>query len=115
MRRDFLIFILVFIISTVLVENIIFNIEGFMRRYDLLTGAGGTRSISYTMGFNGIYSLFIDTGKSIIRDHLTLPFFLFCIFGFLLIFYYYKNDVKQILLSNIFLIASISFIYFLFK
>ena len=111
-KKNTWIFILVLIIGTLVVENVFLNFEGLTKRFNHLTGDGGQRSISYTLGFDGIFALFTDITKSIINEGIGLPLFIFCIIGFFLIIYKYRNDKRNLFIYLIFIFASLS--YYLF-
>lgn len=111
-RKNILIFISYFIICTIIIENPIFNLEGLIKRFGLLTGEGGTRSIAYSSGVDGFFALLIDTLLSMINNHFGLPFFILSIAGFIVLIYINRSDFKKIIIYSIFFTASLSYYIF---
>lgn len=110
-----LIFLLVFITATVVVQNLFFNWEGFIERVEALTGWNYKRSVSYTSTLQGYFMLIVDSFRSLLRDHLTLLPFMALITGFILAVFKSLRDKKswhEMALMLLPFIASLS--YFLF-
>ena len=111
-RKNLLIFIAVFILGTLFVENIFLNWEGFLYRFKHLTGEGGTRSIHYALTPVGVYALWRDVFNGIMTDAIGLPVFLLSLLGVALLFLRGKEERKDLLLESVFLVAMLSFMVF---
>jgi len=111
-NKKLLIFIAVFVVGTLLVENILLNWEGFLYRFKHLTGEGGTRSISYTLTPSGIYFLWHDVFREIMIDAMGIPILFASIVGIGIMFFVKEEREKGLLLRSVFLIAMLSFMLF---
>ncbi len=107
-NRKFLIFCGAFILFSVITQNIIFNLDGFLYRFSILTGWNGQRSIAYTMDFAGIFALFADSARCTVREGIGLPLFLLYTAGaFVFICLNFRRG-KTFLLQLVFLLGSVS-------
>jgi len=111
-RKNLLIFLALFLVCTVVVQNIFLNYEGFLLRLSHLTGEGGQRSISYTLGPAGVFALFKDTCARMIHDTQGLPLFFINSAGMILFIIMYRKDRKNLLLNSIMIVASLSYYIF---
>ncbi len=112
LRRNMWIFAAAFIAGIIVVENLLFNYDGFLKRYALLTGDAGQRSIGYSLGVLGIVRLFADTALNIMLNVMGIPFFILSIVGVLMVIFLNKNDKRAMLLRLFFLFPLVS--YYLF-
>ena len=110
--RNFIAFAATFVGGFIIVENLILNFSGFLKRLDFLLGEGGTRSISYTLSPDGIYALFADSIRSMADDTMGWPLLFLCGLGILLAIIRYRKNTRDLLLSMVFFIASVSFYLF---
>lgn len=106
--KNLLWFCFAFILITLITQNIFFNLEGFLYRFEILTGWNGQRSISYTLTPAGIWALFTDGMASIINGAIGLPLFLLYTAG--IIFFIAKRFParKEFFLESIFLLSALS-------
>jgi len=111
-RKKFLVFGVCFLLFTVITQNMILNWEGFIYRYELLTGWEGHRSISYTLDVPGLWALFYDTMKSTMIDGMGIPFFIISMAGIILLFVRFIKSRRELFEKSIFIIASVSFYLF---
>lgn len=111
-RKNNLVFIIVFFVGIILVENVLLNWEGLLYRFQHLTGDGGTRSIGYAMNPEGVYALWRDVFEAIMMDAMGLPVFAVSLLGAVLLFTEKKKRDGVLLLESIFLIAMLSFMVF---
>ncbi len=113
-NNNFWAFAIAFIVSFIAFNNLILNLSGFIHRWFMLTGELGTRSIRYTLNFNGIIALLVDSVKSIynIRS-MGLPVFIISLISVPILYYEYIKEKKDFILNNIFFVASLSsYIFF---
>jgi len=110
--RNFITFAGVFIAGTVIVENLVLNFSGFQKRLGFLLGEGGTRSISYTLEPEGIVALLVDSIRSMAGDTMGWPLLALCAAGILIAVIQNRKNSRQLLLSLVFFIASLSFYLF---
>lgn len=106
--REMLLFALVFVVSLVLTQNFILNWEGFVYRFQILTGWNGTRSISYTSDFAGVRALFVDTLRAMKDSSMPLPILAASLLGVPYFAYKMRKDKKTLLLGMIFFFAGLS-------
>ena len=107
-RKNFLWFCLAFIVITLVTQNVFFNLEGFIYRFEILTGWNGQRSMAYTLAPAGIWALFVDCIRSIIDDAIGLPLFLLYAAGVILFVIHRFSDRKDFIEKSIFLIGALS-------
>ncbi len=111
-RRNLLIFAAAFIVIAVLVENIVFNLDGLVARFHHLTGEGGTRSISYSLAPSGILALWRDAFGVMMRDATGIPAFILGLLGIGLSVRDFRRDRAGLLLRMIFFVALVSYSLF---
>lgn len=110
-RKRLLLFVAAFIIAAVLAQNL-WNIQGFMERYRLLTGDAGQRAIGYSYAPAGIIALLYDSTVAMIRHAMGLPIFLLCVLGIALVCYEHRRDRKKLFFSLFMIFPALS--YYLF-
>ncbi len=111
-RRELLVFAAVFIAGTVVVENLIFNWEGFILRFEHLTGEGGTRSIGYANDLTGNVLLIKDNLIQISSTAMGNWPFAVSMFGIFIMFIQHRSKGRELLVKSVFLVASVSFYLF---
>ncbi|HNU91657.1 MAG TPA: glycosyltransferase family 39 protein [Spirochaetota bacterium] len=111
-RKNLLIFAAVFVIAAAIVENLFLNFDGLIARFHHLTGEGGTRSISYSLGPSGILALWRDAFGVMMRDATGIPVFLLGLLGIGLTVKDFRHERAGLLLRMIFLVALVSYSLF---
>ncbi|MCL2025321.1 MAG: glycosyltransferase family 39 protein [Leptospirales bacterium] len=112
-RKNFLLFGLAFIVFSLITQNVFFNWEGFTYRVGILTGWNSQRSIAYTLDLAGIWALFINCVRSIIKDGVGLPLFLLYVTGVVFFIINRRKARREFFLEAVFIVMSISvYIFF---
>ncbi len=111
-RKNMKVFTAVFIISFIVVENLILNLPGFAMRLAFLLGEGRLRSVSYSSDLDGVLQLFIDTVHGMTILGTGMPLMIACSAGIVVMFFKYSGNRRELLARSLFLIAALS--YYLF-
>ena len=107
-RKNLLLFGFVFIVFSLITQNVFFNWEGFIYRFEILTGWNGQRSISYTFDLAGIWALFADCISSVIKDGIGLPLFLLYVTGLVFFIINRRRARREFFLEAVFIIIPVS-------